>query len=229
MDNNNFVIKNSILLTICCFIILNLRNIVLFNFNDDNNIGFTAFFYTFTIVALIAIIAIAKLTQEGRTPTAVGSDTEGGRATNFFKNINNVFKYIHGKDNFIPPIKEGFMRFLIILLPFLFIIMGSITGSYARLKMNVKNSDGKVVGDGKAKFSPIRNIVLGILMFSVMFLFFQIIFTSIVNNVTKTQLNTNFNLYMFLFLFLLFLYSIFYCVFVKKQTNEKINDSEIKT
>lgn len=217
MDNNNFVIKNSILLTICCFIILNLRNIILFNFNDDNNIGFTAFFYTFTIVALIAIIAIA------------GWQHVTGTVTTFVQNVNNVFEYIHGKDNFIPTIKEGFMKFLIILLPFLFIIMGSITGSYARLKINVKNSDGNVVGDGKAKFSPIRNIVLGILMFSVMFLFFQIIFTSIVNNVTKTQLNTNFNLYMFLFLFLLFLYSIFYCVFVKKQTNEKINDSEIKT
>lgn len=211
MDNNNFVIKNSILLTICCFIILNLRNIVLFKFIDDNNVGFSGFFYTFTILSIFTIIALGinYYLQENDIVDAV----------------NQVFKVIQGKDNYIPTIKKtglsvggvDIMNMLLLFLPFFFIIMGSVNGVYATKKRN-----------NNLKFTPIRNAVLGIFMISVMFLFFQIIFISIINNVTKTQLNTNFNLYLFLFLFLLFLYSVFYCYYVDQQKNDKDNNNNNK-
>lgn len=212
MDNNNFVIKNSILLTICCFIILNLRNIVLFKFIDDNNVGFSGFFYTFTILSIFTIIALGikyYLTD--------GNDIVDA--------VNEVFKVIHGKDNYIPTIKKtglslggvDIMNLLLLFFPFFFIIMGSVNGGYATKKR--KNN---------LNFTPIRSAVLGIFMLSVMILFFQIIFISIVNNVTKTQLNTNFNLYVFLFLFLLFLYSVFYCYYVDQQKNDKDNNNNNK-
>lgn len=211
MDNNKFVIKNSILITLCCFFLINLSNIIFFDFVYDNNIAFAGFFYSITITALIAIIAIGI-----KYYLLDSNDNDNVDA------VNEVFKVIHGKDNFIPTIKksglslggEDIMNTLILFLPFLFIIMGSVNGGYATKKKKYN-----------LKFSPTRNIVLGILMFSVMFLFFQLIFTSIVNNVTKTQLNTNFNLYMFLFMFLLFSYSVFYCYYVDQQKNEKDNNN----
>ena len=215
MDNNNFVFKNSILLTICCFFILNLRNLTMFSFVDDINVVFTASFYTITILTLIAIFIISL----GIT---VPREVEDDIITTY--KINEVFKYIHGSDNFVEPIpklgfnmpivKVDFSNYIFPIVLLLFIIMGSVNGGYASRKKK-----------HNLKFSPTKNIVLGILMFSVMFLFFQLIFISIVNNVTRSQVNTNFNLYMLLFLFLLFFYSIIYCVFVKKQKKEQENNN----
>ena len=205
MDNNRFVIKNSILLTLCCFIIINLNNIIFFDSQYDNNIAFAGFFYTFIIVILLALITITKLYGEE------------------FSDINKLFKIIHGPDNFIEPFQysEIYIPILgtdisIILfcfLPLLFLIMGIVNASFA-IKKKKDN----------LKFSFQKNIVLGILMFSVMFLFFQLIFTSIVNNVTRSQLNTNFNLYMILLLFSLFLYSLIYCIFVNKEKIDNNNN-----
>ena len=214
MDNNKFVIKNSILITLSCFFLMNLSNIIFFNFEDDNNVSFAAFFYFITITALIAIFIIS-----------LDINVDGVRAEmKPTESINKVFEYIHGKDNFIKPIPElgfnipkttkDFSIFIYLFVIILFIIVGSVNGGYATRKKK-----------HNLKFSPTRNIVLGILMFSVMFFFFQLIFTSIVNNVTKTQLNTNFNLYMFLFLFLLLLYSGFYCYYVDQQKKEKDNNN----
>ena len=214
MDNNKFVIKNSTLITLSCFFLINLSNIIFFDFVYDNNIAFAGFFYFITITALIAIYIISLgIKVEGVTTEMKPTES-----------INKVFEYIHGKDNFIEPfpklgfnipvIGKDFSMFIYFFVIILFIIMGSVNGGYATRKKK-----------HNLKFSPTRNIVLGILMFSVMFLFFQLIFTSIVNNVTKTQLNTNFNLYMFLFLFLLLLYSGFYCYYVDQQKNEKDNNN----
>lgn len=202
MDNNRFVIKNSILLTICCFILINLNNIIFFDSQYDNNIAFAWFFYAFIIVILIAIIIITKV---------FGDD---------FSDINKFFKIIHGSDNFIEPFQYSgipiigidISEILFCFLPLLFLITGLVNAAFA-IKKKKHN----------LKFPFQKNLVLGILMFSVMFLFFQLIFTSIVNNVTRSQLNTNFNLYMILLLFSLFLYSVIYCVFVKKEKTKKHN------
>ena len=211
MDNNNFVIKNSILLTICCFFMINLSNIIFFDFIYDNNIIFTRSFYILTIVLLLLIIIISIILKKG---------------IDIIQIVNNFFKLIHGPDNFIEPFKKfnipqdgvDIMNYLIFLLPIIFIIMGFVNRKYAIVK-NKKN----------IKFSFINSLVLGILMCCVMFLFFQLIFTCIVNNVTRAQLNTNFNLYLFLFLFTLILYTIIYCIFVNKQKKEQDNNNNNKT
>lgn len=208
MDNNIFILKNSIFLTIYCFIIMNLSNIVQLKFDYSNNIQS---YITLGFISMMIFLGFIIM-------FFYYDDADGGAVSKIIRSYDKMIEMLQGSDNFQETvITDGYEKYifaiLIILVPIVSFIMGMVS-----LNKRVEKDKKKI------KFTKNQLFVLLMSMICLLFLFFQIIFISIVNNITKTQTNSNLKLYLntYFLLFLIYcgLYSFYIHREIKAQTKK---------
>lgn len=249
MDKNNFINRNSIILTIITIVMLNLPSIILgsYSFKLINIVILSMFTFIFLIIIVLSIIS-AKLLKNEMAATEGEAVAEANlEGVSFLEQVENFLTYIikiynksmeliDSSDNFreIPSdelSQKIFFGTIIIFVPIVLIIIISLYFVRSKKKNNeqsYKNKNTNSIINYNIKFTNLQNIILIIFSLVILYCFFKLLFTSLTNNVTLSKLNSKYSLYSNTFLISFIVYVSLYCYFVDYQNDKKIDEIKKK-
>lgn len=197
MDEKKFILKNSILLTLCIFVIVNLPDLLLFkfHFNKNNNSLISIIVWIIILSIIIYGIYIKRKNEE----------------------FNPIIKYLEfiQADDTLNNYSKTFENM-------------SIIGFFIILLFSISFVIFTVLIYKTVKFNAIQNIVLFLFTISLVFLFFKLLLTSIMNIIKKTNIDTTLPFYFYLF-FIVFIVHCSFCYYYyslqKKREKKKKNQT----